>query len=1002
MKDMCSHSAVIRATEMLKSILKKKERGMDMKRKFTVNASSHNSNPTSQILKKGAIEYNGYYIVEDPAGDGYNIFDENFSLVDEGYGSLGSAKECIEQLVENDPERIHCATEEDEEVMYQADMANGIQDVEEEVVGGQPNLVSTKYIENIQTELTFALDEIMMGPEFGFHKDEVEQYCGVNVEEVENSTKFTVWAEVGYEGMEKIAEALNPIIEKYQEGAYFDFECPGQMSAYVDMLGDGTIVTSAQQENRCYRHVRTNREYSDYQLRHLFKFKEYHGYQGTYEEWLQEQIDSGKLVEYDCQQVNASSELFKKGDRVILDNGMTGVVRRDQTGSEEQVYVDIDGLDETKYPWPWTLRRIADIEATKWNGFSNYDDWKTSIPDYPEDGDNEEDSNNSGFWYFTRHGVQPGSIPRRAHVLDMLDTPSGTYVKLDCVLNTKELNEYDMKEQAPPSDVMSANIPNYGGAFDIESNQYFTRDEINEVGDEVCERLKPLFNSDFKLTDAFMDSKGDNNLTMEIESLATGEVFFANLQIDRRWGKNPRSMLLKAVKVLVDKFENAINQTSFELSSNVDASQETELAEVTASDETQYGVHQFSTESIIFRGTDEECGKYIDERPELWDDAEVYMMTPDDPHYVKSSVYHVRRPELKRYNEDTSEEYVETHLDAVILMSEDGSWTYEDESYPWACSEEDKEGNWYANDHSTIKIADPIDVVEKVDELLVSLLPEDPGRYHIEGSVVLTFNLSGIEYDETFRGYSEDEGNVVDREYYTDDAEVKFNAEKSSIEHFQWKMVGPGEEVDVQAQEDITAMRDIKYGIKYQMNDKSFDEICDYLYDEWQAGALTEDEYYEMQGYAQECVDARNAQQDVEAVDSLDGLAFSNWTVVDGPHATPANGYDNWTLLEKVGNGVTPRYSMYDNNIDSLDQASAYTFQLSKLSPYDSTEYVWCKYQGGTASYYRAGRRCFSESFICDESKYEEVSEWQNEVIERCLARLESFNSKLKSNIDHS
>ena len=55
-----------------------------------------------------------------------------------------------------------------------------------------------------------------------------------------------------------------------------------------------------------------------------------------------------------------------------------------------------------------------------------------------------------------------------------------------------------------------------------------------------------------------------------------------------------------------------------------------------ASENIQFGVHQFSTESIIFRGTEDECIKYIDERPELWDDAEVYFMTPDDPHYRKN------------------------------------------------------------------------------------------------------------------------------------------------------------------------------------------------------------------------------------------------------------------------------------------------------------------------------------------------------------------------------
>ena len=52
-------------------------------------------------------------------------------------------------------------------------------------------------------------------------------------------------------------------------------------------------------------------------------------------------------------------------------------------------------------------------------------------------------------------------------------------------------------------------------------------------------------------------------------------------------------------------------------------------------DKVQWGVHQFSTNSIIFRGTKKECQLYIDDRPELWDDAEVYFMLPDDPHYMK-------------------------------------------------------------------------------------------------------------------------------------------------------------------------------------------------------------------------------------------------------------------------------------------------------------------------------------------------------------------------------
>lgn len=51
-------------------------------------------------------------------------------------------------------------------------------------------------------------------------------------------------------------------------------------------------------------------------------------------------------------------------------------------------------------------------------------------------------------------------------------------------------------------------------------------------------------------------------------------------------------------------------------------------------EDTQYGVHSFSQSSIIFRGTEEECAEFIADH-NLWDDAEIYAMTPDDLHYLK-------------------------------------------------------------------------------------------------------------------------------------------------------------------------------------------------------------------------------------------------------------------------------------------------------------------------------------------------------------------------------
>lgn len=65
-----------------------------------------------------------------------------------------------------------------------------------------------------------------------------------------------------------------------------------------------------------------------------------------------------------------------------------------------------------------------------------------------------EEVKNRGWWYFTTHGVQPGSIPDDLNVLEIRDGVNsagveGTFVRLDGILNTFELKDYDMKEEPP-------------------------------------------------------------------------------------------------------------------------------------------------------------------------------------------------------------------------------------------------------------------------------------------------------------------------------------------------------------------------------------------------------------------------------------------------------------------------------------------------------------------------------------------------------------------------
>lgn len=66
-----------------------------------------------------------------------------------------------------------------------------------------------------------------------------------------------------------------------------------------------------------------------------------------------------------------------------------------------------------------------------------------------------------GYWYLFRHGSGPGTIPKDVTLLDTCDHPTNKwkfYGKLDRFLTTKELQEYDLKEEMPPVECRSSVI----------------------------------------------------------------------------------------------------------------------------------------------------------------------------------------------------------------------------------------------------------------------------------------------------------------------------------------------------------------------------------------------------------------------------------------------------------------------------------------------------------------------------------------------------------------
>lgn len=87
-------------------------------------------------------------------------------------------------------------------------------------------------IKKLETEIRDKVKEIMTSPEFGF-EDDYDEYSTVEVYDKDEYYEIEVRAEVSYDGMMSMADALDPIIEKYDKCAYFDMVTSGIMSAYI-------------------------------------------------------------------------------------------------------------------------------------------------------------------------------------------------------------------------------------------------------------------------------------------------------------------------------------------------------------------------------------------------------------------------------------------------------------------------------------------------------------------------------------------------------------------------------------------------------------------------------------------------------------------------------------------------------------------------------------------------------------------------------------------------
>lgn len=127
------------------------------------------------------------------------------------------------------------------------------------------------------------------------------------------------------------------------------------------------------------------------------------------------------------------------------------------------------------------------------------------------------------------------------------------------IVNKIVTKDYSGVQFANESELEEAS---YGGAYDIADDQYFTREELNEFGEEIADTLTDLGNGKVDLLSAYIDD-GVLEITIDWE----GNEVTAEHRIDMRRIRRPKD-LNKFIGLIIDKMHTELEDLGFNFHPN--------------------------------------------------------------------------------------------------------------------------------------------------------------------------------------------------------------------------------------------------------------------------------------------------------------------------------------------------------------------------------------------------------------------------------------------------
>ena len=642
-------------------------------------------------------------------------------------------------------------------------------------------------VEDLKNVIWMKVSNVATSDSFGFDEDEVNDYFFVDVtpteigENHQEAVRVEVRAEVSYDGLEKLMEALNPIIESYDSYAYFEPVEPGIIEAYVSVDQVDMSVYGGSEYGNSSQSQYTNRVVLRY------KNKSFTIYDNSDSINLPADADLEALRKWKAQitqQAGAYNDADEDYEWASLSNGVVSYYRRGKLVDKSYYMSPSDWDVETLGEWSESV--IYDVIENLYEAnrdvpdrmvYNSTDIEASSDDSIMFEGDNYEYvTNNHGYWIY--RAVIDGKGVWRAMKQGSDESQFG---KLSFPISYEQARGFEPINE--PSAITKLRKDLGKKLLSKSGRSVEATTEYLDIGGILGEPNARYSSED--LRSIYEEEKHHDPLTYIYEKGKHHDPLISQYDSYESWFKDIEQYLYEIYsdteditsstddKVFIEDILDGLEDNGYDLN---------DLSSIKEGLWALFGYQGKDANDVI---EDLVAGGFIDSNV-LIDSGRksIYSDEIESSESVAADAFsslenqYLSPPEYDDPIEhEDSQELIEVELDQVITVDVDGDYEWDDDTYVWASPDGSNE-EWRSEDG--VYIDDKVGVVEHIDDLIIPNVPTRPGKYRVTGLAELIYDVSGIQEYRTNYGPDDYESDLD-----TDHAVVSFNFSKSSVENLK-------------------------------------------------------------------------------------------------------------------------------------------------------------------------------------------------------------------------